>query len=72
LAIPMAMRVAEHTWRLCLMAVLLRQEFPEVDFSKLIRICVVHDLGEAAAGDIPAVDQDAAAPKAAQESGSTY
>ncbi len=59
--------VAEHTWRLCLMAVLLRHEFPEVDFSKLIRICVVHDLGEAVAGDIPAIHQDAAAPKAAQE-----
>jgi putative hydrolase of HD superfamily len=49
------------------MAVLLRHEFPEVDFSKLIRICVVHDLGEAVAGDVPAVDQEAAAPKAAQE-----
>jgi putative hydrolase of HD superfamily len=48
------------------MAVLLRHEFPEVDFSKLIRICVVHDLGEAVAGDVPAVDQEAAAPKAAQ------
>ncbi len=36
--------VAEHTWRLCPMAVLLRHEFPAVDFSKLIRICVVHDL----------------------------
>jgi putative hydrolases of HD superfamily len=59
--------VAEHTWRLCLMAVLLRHEFPEVDFSKLIRICIVHDLGEAVAGDVPAMDQKAAAPKAAQE-----
>ena len=59
--------VAEHTWRLCLMAILLRPEFPEVDFSRLIRICVIHDLGEAVSGDIPAVDQDAAAPKAIQE-----
>jgi putative hydrolases of HD superfamily len=59
--------VAEHTWRLCLMALLLRHEFPEIDFSKLICICIVHDLGEAVTGDIPAIDQDAAAPKAAEE-----
>jgi putative hydrolase of HD superfamily len=59
--------VAEHTCRLCLMALLLRREFPEVDFSKLICICIVHDLGEAVTGDIPAIAQDAAAPKAAEE-----
>jgi putative hydrolase of HD superfamily len=59
--------VAEHTWRLCLMALALRHEFPEVDFSRLIRICIVHDLGEAITGDVPAIDQDAAAPKSANE-----
>ena len=55
--------VAEHTWRLCLMAVLLRHEFPEVDFAKLIRICVIHDLGEAVAR----YRSGGGAPKAAQE-----
>lgn len=45
------------TWRLCLMAMLLRDEFPEVDFSRLIRICIVHDLGEAIGGDISAPEQ---------------
>ena len=59
--------VAEHTWRLCLMALALRNEFPEVDFSRLIRICIVHDLGEAITGDVPAIDQDPAAPKTAKE-----
>ncbi len=59
--------VAEHTWRLCLMAALLRGEFPDVDFSRLIRICIVHDLGEAVGGDIPAIAQEAGAPKAAKE-----
>lgn len=59
--------VAEHTWRLCLMAVLLRNEFPKVDFGRLIRICVIHDLGEAIGGDIPAVNQVAGAPKSGQE-----
>lgn len=49
--------VAEHTWRLCLMAVLLAPEFPDVDFARLVRICVVHDLGEAVGGDVPAPEQ---------------
>ena len=48
------------------MALLLRHEFPEADFSKLIRICIVHDLGKAITGDIPAIDEDAAMPKAAE------
>ena len=59
--------VAEHTWRLCLMALALRNEFPEVDFSRPIRICIVHDLGEAITSNVPAIDQDAAAPKTAKE-----
>src|SRR5215213_2554870 len=49
--------VAEHTWRLCLMALVLRPQFPDVNFEKLIKICIVHDLGEAIGGDIPAPEQ---------------
>jgi putative hydrolase of HD superfamily len=49
--------VAEHTWRLALMALLVSPEFPEVDFARLIKICLVHDLGEAIGGDIPAPEQ---------------
>src|SRR5918999_4296676 len=49
--------VAEHTWRMSLMALLLAREFPEVDFAKLVKICLVHDLGEAIGGDIPAPEQ---------------
>lgn len=49
--------VAEHTWRLCLMALVLRPEFPDVDFERLLKICIVHDLGEAIGGDIPAPEQ---------------
>ncbi|HEX4609115.1 MAG TPA: HD domain-containing protein [Urbifossiella sp.] len=60
--------VAEHTWRLCLMAVVLADEFPpDIDFQKLIRICVIHDLGEAIRGDIPAIHQTPGAPKSAHE-----
>lgn len=49
--------VAEHSWRLCLMALVLHPGFPEVDFAKLIRMCIVHDLGEAIGGDVPAPEQ---------------
>ena len=49
--------VAEHSWRLCLMAMALHPAFPEVDLGRLLRICVVHDLGEALHGDVPAPEQ---------------
>ncbi len=49
--------VAEHTWRLCLMATVLAPAFPGVDLARLLQVCVVHDLGEAIGGDIPAPEQ---------------
>src|SRR5687767_7156460 len=49
--------VAEHTWRLCLMALVFHSAFPDVDFARLIRICIIHDLGEAVSGDVPAPEQ---------------
>jgi putative hydrolase of HD superfamily len=49
--------VAEHTWRLCLMAMVLAPDFPEIDLAKLMKICVIHDLGEAIGGDVPAPEQ---------------
>src|SRR6187549_1851750 len=49
--------VAEHTWRLCLMALVLRPAFPDVDFAKLVKICIIHDLGEAVHGDVSAPEQ---------------
>ncbi|HUQ80773.1 MAG TPA: HD domain-containing protein [Gemmatimonadaceae bacterium] len=49
--------VAEHTWRLCLMALVLRPSFPDVDFAKLVKICIIHDLGEAIHGDVSAPEQ---------------
>lgn len=59
--------VAEHTWRLCLMAMLLYGGSPDVDLARLLRMCVVHDLGEALGGDVPAPAQQVGAPKAGQE-----
>ena len=45
--------VADHSWRLALMAFFLRDEFPEADMDKVVRMCLIHDLGEAFTGDIP-------------------
>ncbi len=59
--------VAEHSWRLCLMALVLRDRFPAVDFARLIGLCIVHDLGEAISGDIPATEQDENVDKSIQE-----
>lgn len=53
--------VAEHSWRISLMAYFVKDEFPEADMDKVIRMCLIHDLGEAFTGDIPAfqkTDQD--------------
>lgn len=49
--------VAAHTWRLCLMALVMADHFPEVNVDRVIRMLVVHDLGEAIHGDIPAPHQ---------------
>ena len=52
--------VAEHCWRAALMAYFLRDEFPEADMDRVIAMCLIHDLGEAFTGDIPAFDKTAA------------
>lgn len=50
--------VAEHSWRLCLMALVLAPQIaPDADLARLVKICIVHDLGEALSGDIPAPEQ---------------
>lgn len=49
--------VAEHSWRIALMAMLLTPEFPEADMNKVIRMCLIHDLGEAFTGDIPTFEK---------------
>lgn len=49
--------VAEHTWRLCLMAMLLYGGNSGVDLARLLKICLIHDLGEAIRGDVPAPAQ---------------
>ena len=45
--------VAEHCWRVSLAAMLLRPDFPDADMDKVVRMCLIHDLGECFTGDIP-------------------
>ena len=52
--------VAEHCWMMTLMAFLMKEHFPEVDMDKVIRMCIIHDLGEAFTGDIPVFNKTAA------------
>ncbi|WWP01415.1 MAG: HD domain-containing protein [Candidatus Dasytiphilus stammeri] len=48
---------AEHSWRLCLLAMIFEDQLKYLDFVKVLKLCVLHDLGEALHGDIPAVHQ---------------
>lgn len=47
--------VAEHTWRMSLMVVLLEPYLDqEIDVARTLKMVIVHDLVEAEAGDVPA------------------
>ncbi len=45
--------VAEHSHRCALMALLCSDEFSELDMNRVIKMCLIHDFGEAVTGDIP-------------------
>ena len=49
--------VADHTWRLTLLVLTFADLLPEIDQLRLLKICIIHDLGEAIDGDIPAPSQ---------------
>lgn len=59
--------VAEHTWRLTLMVIAFSDLLDDVDTLRLLKLCVLHDLGEAIGGDIPAPLQDQALDKSLDE-----
>ena len=52
-----ALSVAEHSWMMTLIAFFIKDEFSEVDMDKVIKMCIIHDLGEAFTGDIPTFDK---------------
>ena len=51
--------VADHSWRIALMAMLLNgvEEYRDLDMDKVIRMCLIHDLGESFTGDIPTFEK---------------
>ena len=51
--------VADHSWRIALMAMLLTgvDEFRDLDMNKVVRMCLIHDLGESFTGDIPTFEK---------------
>jgi len=50
--------VAEHSWRISLMAFLIKHEFPEADMDRVTEMCLIHDLGECFTGDIPTFEKN--------------
>ena len=50
--------VAEHSWHLCLLVMMFEDELNDIDMLRLIKLCIIHDLGEAISGDIPAIYQN--------------
>ena len=58
---------AEHSWRLCLMALAFEDGLAGLDMARVFKLCIVHDLAEAIHGDIPAIVQTDPAAKSAQE-----
>lgn len=54
--------VADHSWRIALIAMLMTgiEEYQDFDMDKVIRMCLIHDLGESFTGDIPTFEKDSA------------
>ncbi len=63
--------VAEHSWRLSVMALLCADEYPGLDMVKVLKMCLIHYFGEAVTGDIPSfyktADHEATEAKAVRE-----
>lgn len=58
---------AEHSWRLALLAMVFAEDLGEIDLGKLLQLCIIHDLGEALGGDVPAVEVQAHGSKGDRE-----
>lgn len=51
--------VPEHSWRLSLMVIMLADLLPDLDPLKMLKLALIHDLGEIYEGDVPAIHQQA-------------
>ena len=49
--------VAEHSFQLMMLAWSIKDEFPDIDMEKLMKMCLFHDFGEAITGDIPSFEK---------------
>lgn len=51
--------VAQHTWRMALIAIVLQKEYEEsLNIERVLKMIIIHDLPEVYAGDIPAFGGD--------------
>ncbi|MBV6657556.1 MAG: HD domain-containing protein [Devosiaceae bacterium] len=48
---------AEHSWRLALWVIALEPHLEGYNIEKLLKLALLHDLGEAVTGDVPATEQ---------------
>ena len=59
--------IAEHSWRLAMLALAAAPHLPDVDARHLVELCLVHDLGEVFEGDVAAPAQGDDGSKEASE-----
>ena len=61
--------VADHSWRTAMMALFLRKEEPflSVDMDRVIRMILIHDIGEIFTGDIPTFEKTQSDAKTEEE-----